>query len=189
MNKIDIVIYLTTNLVNNTIYIGKDKWNKNDYFGSGANYKRAERKYGKHNFKKEILCHCETNEEACFIEIDLIAYCKELQLRLYNITKGGEGRIAKHTKSAKIKMKGRKPWNTNKNKNTDKRLKKLSIRRKGKNNPFFGKNHSATTNLINSISKLGKKRPTSICKYCNKEFSDNTINRWHNNNCKFKIAA
>lgn len=50
-----IVIYKTTNLINNKIYVGKDSHNDSNYFGSGTILVKAIKKYGKENFKKEIL--------------------------------------------------------------------------------------------------------------------------------------
>ena len=52
------VIYLTTNLVNGKKYLGKDTKNLPSYLGSGIFLKQAIEKYGKNNFKKEIIEHC-----------------------------------------------------------------------------------------------------------------------------------
>jgi group I intron endonuclease len=57
------VIYLTTNLINNKKYIGKDINNNPKYLGSGSVLKKAIKKYGKANFKKEILEYCLSKEE------------------------------------------------------------------------------------------------------------------------------
>lgn len=57
------VIYKTTNLVNGKQYIGKDTKNKPSYLGSGVVLKKAIQKYGKENFKKEIIEVCSTHEE------------------------------------------------------------------------------------------------------------------------------
>lgn len=61
-------IYLTTNLVNEKIYIGKHKISKNkglnaSYIGSGTLFKFAFKKYGKENFKRKILRICYTFRE------------------------------------------------------------------------------------------------------------------------------
>jgi hypothetical protein len=57
------IIYKTTNLINGKIYIGKDSKNNSKYLGSGLLLKRAILKYGKENFKKEILEECSSIEE------------------------------------------------------------------------------------------------------------------------------
>jgi group I intron endonuclease len=67
------IIYKTTNLVNKKFYIGKDKHNNPNYLGSGELILKAIKKYGKHNFKKEILEECENikdmaNRERFWIE-------------------------------------------------------------------------------------------------------------------------
>jgi len=57
------VIYKTTNLVNGKQYIGMDSKNNPNYLGSGSYLKRAIKKYGKQNFKKEILETCSSHVE------------------------------------------------------------------------------------------------------------------------------
>lgn len=52
------VIYKTTNLVNGKFYVGKDEYNNPEYLGSGKLLHKAICKYGKENFKKEILEYC-----------------------------------------------------------------------------------------------------------------------------------
>jgi len=52
------VIYKTTNLVNGKQYIGRDGRNNPNYLGSGAIIKKAIQRYGKENFKKEIIEEC-----------------------------------------------------------------------------------------------------------------------------------
>lgn len=58
-------IYKTTNLINDKIYIGQHStFNINDrYLGSGSNFQKALKKYGKENFKCEILEFCNSREE------------------------------------------------------------------------------------------------------------------------------
>lgn len=55
------VIYLTTNKINNKKYIGKDVKNNPKYLGSGVLLLKDIKKYGKENFKKEILEYCDDN--------------------------------------------------------------------------------------------------------------------------------
>lgn len=59
-------IYKTTNLINGKLYIGKHKatvFEPDKYKGSGKLLLRAFTKYGKENFKCELLETCETVQE------------------------------------------------------------------------------------------------------------------------------
>lgn len=57
------IIYLTTNKVNNKKYIGMDSNNNPKYLGSGSLLLKSIKKYGKENFTKEILEYCDSREE------------------------------------------------------------------------------------------------------------------------------
>ena len=101
-------IYKITCIPNNKIYIGytgntiEIRWkqhldsafhkNKSDY---NALFKRAIRKYGKENFKKEEIEQCETLEEAKEREVHWInfyhSYAFEENGWGYNSTRGGDG--------------------------------------------------------------------------------------------------
>jgi group I intron endonuclease len=84
------IIYKTTNLVNQKFYVGKDTNNNPNYYGSGKRLKLAIKKYGIVNFKKETLEVCNTlellNEREKF-------WIKELKAITegYNISLGGDG--------------------------------------------------------------------------------------------------
>jgi hypothetical protein len=49
------IIYCITNLINGKKYIGSDSNNNPKYMGGGTYLKKAIKKYGKENFKKEII--------------------------------------------------------------------------------------------------------------------------------------
>jgi hypothetical protein len=57
------VIYITTNLLNGKKYIGMDGKNNPKYLGSGTAIKNAIKKYGKNNFKKQIIEQCSSLQE------------------------------------------------------------------------------------------------------------------------------
>lgn len=84
------VIYKTTNLINGKIYIGQDSKNNNKYLGSGDLLKKAIKKYGKENFKKEILETCssqlELDEKERLYIFELNSTDKNIG---YNISVGG----------------------------------------------------------------------------------------------------
>lgn len=101
-------IYKITNNVNGKLYIGKDALDRNDYYGSGKLIKRAIKKYGKNNFKKEIIDKCKTVEQLNRKEKFWI---KKLNSRIplgYNIEEGGNGGASftgnHHTNETKIKI-------------------------------------------------------------------------------------
>jgi hypothetical protein len=87
------LVYLTTNLVNNKIYVGKHStWKLEDgYLGSGISLQNAINKYGKHNFKRNILYYCLSEQEAFDIESNIV--CSEFVKRktTYNQISGGAG--------------------------------------------------------------------------------------------------
>ena len=86
-------IYKTINLINNKFYIGKHQTNNiNDsYYGSGKALKNAISKYGKENFKKEILFVFDTEQEMNDKEIELITEELVARTDTYNMGIGGEG--------------------------------------------------------------------------------------------------
>lgn len=90
-------IYKTVNLVNDHYYIGMHIGELEDeYLGSGRILKQAINKYGKANFKKEILVICENEEELRRWEKSLIDL-KIKDPKCYNIAPGGQGgNVIKH---------------------------------------------------------------------------------------------
>ena len=86
-------IYKLTNLVNNKIYVGKHITTNLDdgYMGSGKLIQLAEKKYGLDNFKKEIVCFCESEEELNQKEAEIVN--EEFLKRddVYNLKLGGDG--------------------------------------------------------------------------------------------------
>ena len=89
-------IYLTTNLINGMKYIGMHKYDKPyidaSYLGSGIHLQNAIQKYGKENFKCEILEWCETREILSEREKYYISKsCAPISDEFYNIEDGGFG--------------------------------------------------------------------------------------------------
>ena len=86
------IIYKTTNIINDKIYIGKDEKNDSRYLGSGKILKAAIKKYGRLNFVKEILEKCNNREELCEREKYWIQLYNSQNTQFgYNIAMGGLG--------------------------------------------------------------------------------------------------
>jgi hypothetical protein len=87
------VIYKTTNLINGKYYTGKNATNNPKYLGSGIKLERAIKKYGKENFKREILEDSIQTTE--LLNEREIYWIKELNATDdsvgYNIALGGDG--------------------------------------------------------------------------------------------------
>jgi len=86
------IVYKTTNLINGKVYIGKDASNNPNYYGSGLLLAKAIKKYGKENFKKEILEECHSLEDLNTREKYWIASLNTTNRKIgYNIAIGGMG--------------------------------------------------------------------------------------------------
>ena len=137
-------IYRITNLINGKTYIGQHKYKKLDdsYMGSGTLIKRAIKKHGMENFKKEILySRIQYRETADDMERFAIAKERAIGKAEYNLANGGEGLSGyKHSEEYK---------------------RKISERTKGENNPNYGKHHSEETKK--KISEAEKGRPGMKC--------------------------
>ena len=94
-------IYITTNLITNEKYIGKHYGTEDDsYLGSGKILQRAILKYGKENFKREILYISKNAEENNQKEKEFIKVYNAVEDRkFYNIAEGGDGGDIFHTLS------------------------------------------------------------------------------------------
>lgn len=152
------IIYKTTNEINGKFYVGKDTFNNPNYLGSGIKLKRAIKKYGRCNFKKEIIEYCDSLLKLNEREIYWINKLNSIKCG-YNISEGGDGGNTIEGKTIveleKIKLKhsisAKNYWNNLtidekkekiKNYGVKKGTKnpKTSEQRKGKGNPMFG-NH------------------------------------------------
>jgi len=167
------VIYKTTNLINGKIYIGQDTRNNPNYFGSGKIIKKAINKYGKENFKKEILVTCSSIDELNKLEKHWIETLNSNNPDIgYNVSFGGQSgwmlglRHSDKTKkefslNRKGKLIGAKNGMYGKKHNEESK-KKMSKPQFGEDNGMYGKKHSDETKK--KMSEMAKKRsgsPTS----------------------------
>jgi group I intron endonuclease len=127
------IIYKTINQLNGKYYVGQHYTSSNDgYLGSGTILNNAIKKYGKENFKREVLEFCTSanvNEQEIYWIAELSATNRSIG---YNIAKGG---------NVHPRMFG--------NKNP-----MFNSKRFGKLNPMFGKKHSKETKK--KISEIHK---------------------------------
>ncbi len=86
-------VYKTTNIINGKFYIGVHSTNNIDdkYLGSGKRLRRSISKYGKENFKREILVVFQNREEAVKHEKFLINEELLKNPNCLNINPGGNG--------------------------------------------------------------------------------------------------
>lgn len=155
------IVYETTNLINGKKYRGIHSTNNlNDgYLGSGSVFELAVNKYGKDNFKKEVLEYCNSYEE--LIEKEKI-YVDEEWVKNnsnYNLKTGGQsfGSLSSESRKKISETLKRKyasgeiiPSLTNKDKVLDEELKmriSKSLKEKYENeeHPSKGKTHSSTS--------------------------------------------
>lgn len=153
-------IYETINLINHRKYIGKCEYSRKNgwenYLGSGVAITKAIEKYGANNFKRTILCECETKEELLLKEKE---YIKKFDAcnseEYYNIAEGGEGGNTRLGMSQE---------------DYEEYCKKCS--RIGEDNGMFGKQHSSESKL-----KIGEKTKE---RFMDEEFKKDFSNKVKN---------
>ena len=125
------IVYKTTNLINGKFYYGVYDTNRNvrNYLGSGVYLKKAIKKYGKDNFKRETIKSFDIEQDAYDYERLIITNELILDSNCYNINIGGQGGKNKHSFETK------------------KKLSNIAKKRTGFKNPFYGKTHTEETKL------------------------------------------
>ena len=99
-------LYKTTNLINNKIYIGVHATKRLDdnYIGSGKILVEAIHKYGRKNFKKEILEFFDSKEEMFNREAEIVNEEFIAKSDNYNAVIGGIGGYKGHSKDGRRRI-------------------------------------------------------------------------------------
>ena len=169
-------IYLTTNLVNGKIYVGKHEILENKklnatYIGSGTYFKRALKKYGEENFKRKILRLCYTLHELRIWEhVYIVKYKSYVRSIGYNIAKGDVNTSEynpaklpevrkKMSKSAKARC-STEEYRKLASERSESVKKRMSITRMGSNNPMYGTRYLWINNGVkNKRHNIGEEIP------------------------------
>lgn len=147
-------IYLTTNELNGTCYIGKRQKPFFDraYKGSGTHLKLALNKYGRDKFHSYILERCDSVKDLCNAEKKWIAKFKDMGVELYNIGKGGDGG-------------NMVDWNAL----PEERRRSINEKNRqahlGAKNPFYGKHHTEKTKAIVREKNKNNTAPRELLEY------------------------
>lgn len=150
-------IYKTTNLINDKIYIGKHKGEFDcRYFGSGSLLKRALKKYGRINFKVELLVTALDSFTLGELEEQHIQEYKQKLSKdyLYNLTEGGEHK-KEYTPILSEETKKRMSVAAVGNKHALGAIRSLEFKEKLRKFRL-GKFHSEETRKRNSVSNTGR---------------------------------
>jgi hypothetical protein len=196
------IIYKTTNLINDKIYVGQSCNNNSNYYGSGKYILNALKKYGKENFKKEILIVCKNKHELNWSERYCIVWQGSRDYNGgYNLTDGGNG-----VSGFKAWNKGKKglttSWNKGLNKEIDSRIykaaKKCKISHTGlkqnketcekRSKSMIGKNIGKIHSIKQNKECADKHRKTYICiDPNNNKFETNNLKQFcENNNISYR---
>jgi hypothetical protein len=87
------IIYKTTNLINDKIYVGFHKCQDlcDGYLGSGKYLKRSIKKYGVENFKREVLHNFDNEKDMKEKEKEIVNEQFLKRTDVYNLILGGQG--------------------------------------------------------------------------------------------------
>lgn len=142
-------IYITTNLINNKRYIGQKKSTEflaEKYLGSGQSLIKAVGKYGRENFKVELIEECNSEDILNEKEIYWINFYDAVKSRdFYNKKEGGRG-----FSSSDISK-----WQRG-SKRSEETRKRISESKIGDRNPMYGKHHSEEAKEKLSKANSGK---------------------------------
>jgi hypothetical protein len=163
-------IYKTTNLLNGDFYVGVHSTNNlnDDYLGSGKRLKRSVKKYGKENFKLEVLEFFNDRSSLMLRENEIVNDSLLSDPNCMNLKVGGTGgfsqeaqvRNSKKGNQRFIELMKNDEWKNNQRQKQSIGLKN-EMRKKGIKGRWEGKKHSNESKrkigLKNSKNQTGNK--------------------------------
>jgi len=184
MKSEKMIVYLTSNDINDKLYVGKSVWPTPNYLGSGTYLLNAINKYGREHFTRETLECCKSKKELVEAEKRWIALYRSLNFDLYNISSGGEGEgwsnhydqwhglnseRHRNTVSKKVSIALKNFYKTHDGPNKGRKFSeesryKMSCMKKGKPSPNKGKSFSTDVRQNMSIGHIGKKLSKKHCR-------------------------
>lgn len=173
------IVYKTTNLMNNKIYIGVHSTNDihDNYIGTGKLIKLAIKKYGRNNFKKDILFIFNNPDEAYEKEMELVNEAFIESKDTYNLRIGGMG--------------GRE--NTEEFKEYLRQLHRdghfSHIYKRGKDHHLYGKPRSKEFKQKLSKERMGENNPMYGIKGKNHHCYGKSISQEHGKNISYGLLG
>ena len=167
MSENNYKVYIHINKTNGKRYYGitkqepKKRWQNGKKYGNNDHFTNAINYYGWDNFDHIVIARGLTEEEAKWLEIELIReFDTTNRDKGYNITKGGEGTNGyKHTEETRKNI-----GKIHKGKTlSEETRKKLSEAMKRKNSPMKGKTHTEETRKNISEAMKGKGTTRVYC--------------------------
>jgi len=179
-------VYKITNKINNKEYTGAHKTSDLDdgYLGSGKYLKNALNKYGKYNFKKDIIFRAKSSDIMYWVEKMIVDDIYISDSNTYNLKTGGSGGwdfINNNNLNGNNFQK--QAWNKNIH------MKKEYCKHCGKIHSYLSRcilNPKYKNNKIGSFSIVYKQYPYCNILIYNKGSGLGNYVRWHGNNCSAK---
>lgn len=172
-------IYETTNIITNKKYLGKCIFKRQNnwktYLGSGSYLKRAIRKYGKENFRREILFLALHEDELNQLEEEVIELCNAVENeQYYNLKKTSIGGdiFSNHPEKERIRKLRVKQMTGSGNHQFGKPKTQKMIESVKKKNSKKIVVEGKIYNSISEFSKISGIKMTTVCFRLNSPFFD-----------------